>query len=115
MQGILYEEANFLQFVFVTVILGGGAAWMTGKAMAETWKSQFTLTLYLLLLGAVVRFAHFALFEGHLLSLQFYLVDTVILLVFGFLGFRYSRTNQMVTQYHWLYERVSPLSWRSRK
>jgi hypothetical protein len=38
----------------------------------------------------------------------------VILLVFGFAGFRYARTTQMVTQYHWLYERVSPFSWRSK-
>ncbi len=114
MQGILYEEANFMQFVMVTVILGGGAAWMTGKAMAETWRSPIHLLLYILLLGAVVRFAHFALFEGHLLTLQFYLVDTVILLVFGFVGFRYARTKQMVTQYYWLYEKASPLSWRSR-
>jgi hypothetical protein len=73
------------------------------------------LTLYLLLLGAAVRFIHFALFEGHLLTLQFYLVDTAILLVFGFIGFRYARTKQMTNQYYWLYERASPLSWRSRR
>jgi hypothetical protein len=115
LQGILYEEANFFQFAFITVILGGAAAWMTGKAMAETWRSPLTLALYLLLLGAAVRFIHFALFEGHLLTLQFYLVDTVILLVFGFLGFRYARTNQMTTQYYWLFEKASPLSWRSRR
>ena len=113
MQGILYEEASFLQFALITVILGGGAAWMTGKAVAETWGSQVTLIVYLLLLGLAVRFIHFALFEAHLLSPQFYLVDTLVLLVFGFLGYRYSRTNQMVTQYYWLYERVSPLSWRN--
>jgi hypothetical protein len=115
LQGILYEEASFLQFALVTVILGGGAAWMTGKAMAETWRSPFSLTLYLLLLGAAVRFTHFALFEGHLLTLQFYLVDTFILLVFGFLGYRYARTKQMTTQYYWLYEKASPLSWRDRR
>ncbi len=114
MQGILYEEASFLQFAFVTVVMGGWAAWMTGKACAETWRSPVSLFLYLLLLGAAIRFIHFALFEGHLITAQFYLVDTVILLVFGFAGFRYARTTQMVTQYHWLYERVSPFSWRSK-
>ena len=34
--------------------------------------------------------------------------------VFGILGYKYTRTNQMVSQYHWLYERASPLSWRAR-
>jgi len=114
MQGILYEEGSVFQWAFITIVLGGGAAWMTGKACAETWRSQTVLFFYLLALGAAVRFIHFALFEGTLLSPRFYLVDTVLLLVFGFLGFRFSRTRQMVTQYHWLYEKTSPLSWRDR-
>lgn len=114
MQGILYEEASFLQWALVTVLLGGGAAWMTGKAMAETWRSRLALLFYLLLLGLAVRFIHFALFEGSILSPQFYFVDTAVLLVVGFIGFQYTRTNQMVTQYYWLYERDSPVSWRSR-
>ena len=114
MQGILYEEANFLQFAFITVILGGWAAWMTGKACAETWRGVPTLLGYLLLLGAGVRFIHHALFEGTMFSAQFYVVATAILLLFGFLGFRYTRTLQMVRQYHWLYEKVSPLSWREK-
>ena len=33
--------------------------------------------LYMLVLAAAVRFFHFALFEGTLLSLQYYRVDTV--------------------------------------
>ena len=64
-----------------------------------------TLVVYLLLLGIGVRFIHHALFDGTMFSLHYYLVDTVILVVIGFLGYRYTRTNQMVTQYHWLYER----------
>ena len=39
-------------------------------------------------------------------TLQYYIVDTIVLLIFGTLGYRYTRTNQMVTQYHWLYEKV---------
>jgi hypothetical protein len=35
-------------------------------------------------------------------------------MLLGFLGYRYTRTNQMVTQYSWLYEKVSPLSWRPK-
>ena len=35
-------------------------------------------------------------------------------MIIGMLGYRYTRTNQMVTQYHWLYERASALSWKPK-
>lgn len=114
MQGILYEEPSILQFFFVTCLLGGWAAWMTGKACAETWRPQFSLVIYLLALGIAVRFIHHALFDGTMFSARYYIVDTIVLLVLGTLGYRYTRTNQMVTQYHWLYERASLLSWKSK-
>lgn len=114
MHGVLYEEASVLQFFFVTCLLGGWAAWMTGRACAQTWRSYPSLFFYLLLLGIGVRFIHHALFEGTMFSLQYYIADTVILLILGSLGFRYTRTNQMVTQYNWLYERTSPLSWKPK-
>lgn len=114
MQGILYEEPSIWQFFFVTCLLGGGAAWMTGRACAQTWRSFVSLVLYLLLLGISVRFIHHALFNGTMFSPQYYIVDTVVLLIIGSLGFRYTRTNQMVTQYHWLYERSSLLGWKPK-
>jgi len=114
MQGILYEEASIWQFLFITLLLGGWAAWMTGKACAQTWRPYVTLVVYLLALGLGVRFIHHALFEGTMFSAQYYIVDTIVLLIVGTLGYRYTRTNQMVTQYHWLYERASALSWKSR-
>jgi small-conductance mechanosensitive channel len=114
MQGILYEEPSIWQFFFVTCLLGGWAAWMTGRACAQTWRPQLALFFYLLGLGLAVRFIHHALFNGTMFSLQYYGVDTIILMVLGFLGYRYTRTNQMVTQYGWLYEKASPLSWRSK-
>jgi hypothetical protein len=114
MQGILYEEASIWQFLFITVLLGGWAAWMTGKACAQTWRPTRTLFLYMLGLGLAVRFIHHALFEGTMFSLQYYVVDTIVVMILGFLGFRYTRTNQMVSQYHWLYERASLLSWKAK-
>jgi hypothetical protein len=112
--GILYEEANVWQFLFITFILGGWAAWMTGRACAKTWRPTRTLFLYLLLLGVAVRFIHHALFEGTMFSPQYYLVDTAILMILGFVGFRYTRTNQMVQQYGWIYEKQNPLAWRAK-
>ena len=38
-----------------------------------------------------MRFIHFALFDGTLLSLHYYVVDTIVLLIIGALGFRYHR------------------------
>lgn len=114
MQGILYEEPSIWEFFFITFLLGGWAAWMTGRACAQTWRGPVTLFVYLLLLGIGVRFIHHALFDGTMFSLRYYVVDTVILLAIGFLGYRYTRTSQMVTQYHWLYERTSALGWKSK-
>jgi hypothetical protein len=114
MQGILYEEPSFWLFALVTVIMGGWAAWMTGRAMALTWKPFWQLVVYLLILAGAVRFIHYALFEGTLLTLHYYLVDAAVVLAIGALGFRYYRARQMATQYRWLYERTGPFSWRER-
>lgn len=114
MQGILYEETSVWQFLFITVILGGWAAWMTGKACAETWRKISDLALYIIMLGVGVRFIHHALFDGTMFSAQYYIVDTIVLMALAYLGFRYTRTNQMAAQYYWLYEKSSPLSWKAR-
>ena len=47
----------------------------------------------MLILAAAVRFLHFALFGGTLLSLHYYAVDLVFCLLFGFLGFRITRAR----------------------
>lgn len=114
MQGILYEEPSFWLFFLITCLLGGWAAWMTGRACAQTWRSYVQLLLYLLPLAAAVRFIHYALFEGTLLSLHYYLVDAAVLVLIGSVAFRYTRTKQMVNQYGWLYEKASPLSWKAK-
>jgi hypothetical protein len=114
MQGVLYEESSFGLFLLVSIIMGGLAAWQSGRSIAQTWRPYWTVIPYMFVLGVGVRFIHFALFEGHFLSLHYYLVDVAILIVFGSLGFRYKRTNQMTTQYRWIYERNGPFSWRER-
>lgn len=114
MQGILYEEHSIFLFILVTIVMGGWAAWMTGRAIALTWRPIFQLPLYILILGWVVRFIHFALFGGTLLTLHYYIVDTILLLAFAFAGWRYTRAGQMTTQYRWLYERTGPFGWKPR-
>lgn len=114
MSGVLYEEQSIFTFLLVTVFLGGGAAWLAGRAIAMTWKPYLQLVAYVFLLAAFVRFLHYSLFEGTLLSLYYYLVDLIVLQIAGGLGFRLKRVKQMVTQYSWLYERAGPFAWRSR-
>lgn len=108
---LLYEE-SFGVFVLVTVILGGGAAALAGRAVASTWRPAWQVVVYMLMLGAAVRFFHYALFDGTLLSLHYYVVDCLVCLAAGFLGFRGERARQMVTQYSWINSRTGPLHWR---
>ena len=114
MNGILYEEDSIGLFVLVTIVMGGGAAWLAGRAIAGTWRPWWQVAGYMLILGLSVRFIHFALFEGTLLSLQFYAVDTVVCLIFGYLGFRVTRVAQMTTQYAWINTRAGLLRWTRR-
>jgi hypothetical protein len=98
-QHLLYEENSFGVFLLVTLVLGGGTAWLSGRAIAQTWRPWWSVVAYMLVLGAIVRFFHFALFGGTLLSPHFYAVDTGIALLFGMAGFRVTRARQMVRQY----------------
>ncbi len=101
-------------FLLMTVILGGGAAFLAGRGLARSWKPFWRLFFYMALLAAAVRFFHYALFDGKLTSIYYYLVPYMILAIAGCFGYRAMRTTQMVTQYRWLYERTSPLTWRAR-
>lgn len=114
MNGILYEEDYIGLFLLVSVAMGGGAAWLSGRAIASTWRPWWHVAFYMLILGLAVRFIHFALFEGTLLSPQFYAVDTVVCLIFGYLGFRATRVAQMTAQYSWINVRAGFLRWTRR-
>jgi hypothetical protein len=110
----IYESESLLQVVLITGLIGGGAAWLAGRAIAHTWRPFWHVIGYMALLGGAVRFVHFALFEADLLAPLSYAADTAFLLCVGSLGWRVTRTAQMVTQYAWLYERTSPVTWRHR-
>ena len=113
-QGLLFEEDSLGVFLLVTVAMGGWAAWMTAGAIARTWRPFWQCLPALLAVAAAVRFIHFALFGGTLLSAHYYAVDALVVLLIGSAGFRATRTRQMTSQYRWLYEKTSPLTWRPR-
>lgn len=102
LRDLLYEENSFGVFVLVTVVLGGGAAWLAGRAVASMWSRGWLVLFYALLIGGAVRFIHFSLFGATFLSLHYYAVDTLIALAFGFAGFRVTRARQMARQYGFL-------------
>jgi Domain of unknown function (DUF6867) len=101
-------------FLVLTVVVGGAGAFLAGRGLARGWKPFWRGFFYMALLAGAVRFFHYALFDGTLTSLYYYLVTYAILVLAACLGFRAMRTTQMVTQYRWLYERTSPLTWRDR-
>jgi hypothetical protein len=109
-----YEENSVWIFVLVTVIIGGGAAALTGRAVAATWRPWWHVIPLMLLLAAVVRFLHFALFGGTLLSLHYYVADIAVCLVCGLIGFRLTRVSQMVSCYGWINERAGTYRWRRK-
>lgn len=121
----LIAEESFAAFLLITVFLGGGAAFLAGRALARSWKPFGRVVIYMLLLGAAVRFLHWGLFmdatyaswrdmRGTLISPYYYLVDTLVLIGMAALGYRLERARQMTTQYGWIYERTSPFTWRKR-
>ncbi|MCE7029183.1 DUF6867 family protein [Jiella avicenniae] len=106
----LVWEVTFWEFLFVTVILGGGGAWMVGRSTALTWSGWGLLAFYIVLLALAVRFIHFALFNGSFLlpastfgvGLYYGIVDYVVLFAIAACGRVFVRNQQMARQYGFL-------------
>lgn len=107
-------ETSVGDFMLVTLILGGGAAWLTGRAVAKGWNPVWQAVFYCLLLTGAVRFCHFALFKGTLGAPTHAVMEFILLVSIATLGFRAVRKQQMTRRYDWLYESTGVLSWRSR-
>jgi len=103
----LFAE-NAGAFLLVSVVLGGGAAWLAGRAIAQTWRPWWQGMLYMFVLGAAVRFTHFALFDGTLTDLAGYARDTAVAIAFAAAGFRTTRARQMARQYGFLAKAAAP-------
>ena len=101
-------------FFIVTIMVMGFAAYMTGQVCATTWRPVGHAVFYCFLLGLTDRFLVFALFQGELLSVSGYLIDTAVLIVVALFAYRLNRTARLVTQYPWIYERTGLLSYRER-
>ena len=111
---LLYEDSSIGVFLLVTITLGGGAATLAGRAIATTWRPWWQVVAYGFILAGAVRFIHFSLYGGTFLSFHYYFVDAAFCILFGFLGFRFARASQMITQYRWLNEPAGLMRWRRK-
>lgn len=119
--GLIWEK-SFWVFFFLTVVIGGGAAWATGHALAMKWRPFREVIAYTCLLGLADRFLHWGLFldqpldvyKGNIASLHYYAVDTAVLLIFSIAAYRFTQTICMTRQYPWMYRRTGPFTWTQR-
>lgn len=103
-----------LLFLILTVIIMGGAGWLTGKAVAGGWRPLRQAIAGCVALGLFDRFLVYALFKGPLLSLPGFLLDAGVIVAIGAVAWRVTQAHKMVTQYPWLYRRAGPFAWRDQ-
>ena len=108
------HEGSLAIFLFASVLLGGGAAALAGRAIASDWRPAWHVVPYMFILAIAVRFLHYAVFRSVFVSLHYYLVDSAVCLGAGLLSFRLTRVRQMVTCYDWINERAGAFGWRPR-
>jgi hypothetical protein len=82
-------------FIGLTLIITGGAAIMTGRALAD-------------------RFLVYALFEGPLLHLAGFVTHFLAITALALLAHRITAVRKMVNQYPWRYERASLFAYREK-
>lgn len=107
-------DTNPTVFIIFSLIMMGFIAFLSGKAIAENWKSPFFILVNTVLIGFADRFFTYALFEGQLLNWQTYIAHCLIYLIIMYISYRIMLTNKMVKQYPWIYKK-SYLLWWTKK
>ena len=109
-----FVEDSLSVFLIMTVLIGGGAAFMAGRGLALKWRPMWMPVVYMIPMGLGLRFFHFALFQGDLTSLHYWLTDTAVLILCALAGYQMTRAARMVAQYPWLYDRAGPFGWKQK-
>lgn len=94
-----FDLRSVLVFIGLSVIIGGAASFSAGRALARRWRPLWQAFVSALLIAAMVRFLHYALFGEPLLSLARYGLDFATALGFNLIGFKLTRRRQMERQY----------------
>ena len=104
--------AGWLQFGILTVVVFGFAAFMMGRALADTWRPGWQNVVYGVLLGVANRLFQNFLCGNDVINLVAYLIGAGVLVGIAVIAYRATQAHKMVTQYPWLYARTGPFSWR---
>jgi hypothetical protein len=112
MQSLL--GTSFGVFVGLTVIIMGGAAIMTGRALADGWKPPWQVVFACFGVTLADRFLVYALFGGELLSLSGFVIDFIVITVMALVAHRLTVVHKMVAQYPWRYQRESLWTYREK-
>jgi len=102
------------EFIGVTGIMFGFAAFLMGQAIAETWRPAWQTVTFGLLLGLGNHFIDCTLFDKDWASFTHYVLDALWIIVVSFIAYRATLARKMTAQYPWLYERAGLFSWRER-
>jgi hypothetical protein len=112
MQSLL--GTSFGVFVGLTVIIMGGAAIMTGRALADGWKPPWQVVFACFGVTLADRFLVYALFGGELLSLSGFVIDFIVITMMALVAHRLTVVHKMVAQYPWRYQRESLWTYREK-
>jgi hypothetical protein len=112
MQSLL--GTSFGVFVGLTVIIMGGAAIMTGRALADGWKPPWQVVFACFGVTLADRFLVYALFGGELLSLSGFVIDFIVITLMALVAHRLTVVHKMVAQYPWRYQRESLWTYREK-
>ena len=98
----------------MTLVVFGGAAFLTGRALAKNWRPAWQILPATVLLAAGDRFLLHALFGANLAALIGFSIAAAILAAIAAIAYYFIRARKMVQQYPWLYEHRGPFSWREK-
>jgi hypothetical protein len=110
----LVGSVSWSVFIAVTLVIFGWFGFVAATALARMWRPWWANIGYGLILGLANRMFEMMLFNGPLLSLQAYLVDTAYIIAVMLISYRIALTSRMLAQYPWLYERAGLFQWREK-
>lgn len=92
---------NLISFLALTVVVGGAASFMAGRALAATWRVPASLLLAAVPLAGATRFLH-ATLAGESTGWGQAVMAYALAVGFAGAGYGLRRRAQMARQYPWL-------------
>ncbi|MBK8158263.1 MAG: hypothetical protein IPK59_05590 [Rhodospirillaceae bacterium] len=101
-------------FLFLTVCIFGGTAFLMGQAIGETWRPMWQNVPYGILLVIANRYFAAVLFKQPAFDVLEILLDTIVIIGIALVAYRLTQARKMVAQYPWIYERTGVFTWREK-